>query len=433
MKKTFSIFLAVVVLTVTSCDKEYLNPSSASQNQVISDVSGLISLANGLQYKYSISRLSPNYALPTTSGLLTKELINLNTGNTDEQLLMQGGAGVVGSNSVITNLWSQSNLVSANADLILNNLSIVTDQGTKGALQAHASIFKALALGNLAMFWEKAPITTEKNAPFVTRQEVLNKAIAVLEAASAELAKATISTYFTSRIVSGIDYSNTINALIARYSLMAGNYDKALTAANAVGLGVTVKSSFSHDDLTRNALFETSFSNRNVCEPPDNQFGLPVALQTPVADKRIAFFFNATGGTGTVNRGRASFFTANTSALPIYRAGEIMLIKAEANVRKSTPDLATAVVELNKVLQKTAATDSWGIGAELPAYSGTVDAASILTEIYRQRSIELFLTGMRLEDSRRFGRPQAERGRNFLPYPFTERDNNSNTPADPAL
>ena len=86
-----------------------------------------------------------------------------------------------------------------------------------------------------------------------------------------------------------------------------------------------------------------------MCEPVDNKFGLPAALQTDPADKRVAFFFNATGGAGTVNRGRASFFTANNSALPIYRTGEIMLIKAEALVRKATPDLTdTGSTQLRK-------------------------------------------------------------------------------------
>jgi hypothetical protein len=365
--------------------------------------------------------------LPTTSGLLTRELVVLNAGNTDEQNLFQGGGSVAGSNGVITNLWNQCNLIKSNADLILTNLNIVTDQGVKGPLQAHAAIFKAMALGNLAMFWQSAPIVTGKNAPFVDRIQVLNEAISILEAAATELAKASISTAFTTRIVTGIDYANTINALIARYALMAGNNDKALAAANAVSLAVSVKSFFQHDDLTRNALFETSFGNKNVTEPFDNKFSLPLALQTPAGDGRTAFFFSAGG---SINLGRASFFTSNSSQLPLYRPGEITLIKAEAYARKN--DLANATTELNKVLQKQAASDAWGIAANLPAYSGPNTQTDLLLEIYRQRCVELYLTGMRLEDSRRFSRPSTERTREFLPYPFSERDNNPNTPADPA-
>ncbi|MFN7603034.1 MAG: RagB/SusD family nutrient uptake outer membrane protein, partial [Bacteroidota bacterium] len=152
-----------------------------------------------------------------------------------------------------------------------------------------------------------------------------------------------------------------------------------------------------------------------------------LALQTPAGDGRIAFFFSAGG---TVNLGRASFFTSNSSQLPLYRPGEITLIKAEAYARKN--DLANATTELNKILQKQAAGDAWGIAANLAAYSGPNTQTDLLLEIYRQRCIELYLTGMRLEDSRRFGRPASERTREFLPYPFSERDNNPNTPADPA-
>lgn len=433
MKHIIYIFFAMAFLSV-SCDNEYLNPSTAAEEQVVNDVNGLISLANGLQYKYTVSRASPNYTVPTASGLLTKELINLNAGNTDEQLLMQGGASVQGSNGVLSNIWNQSLLVMTSANIILDNLDIVLDQGTKGGLQAHAALFKALAMGNLAMFWEQAPITIEENAPFVPRDEILSEAIAILEAASTELAKAPLSLAFTSGIVSridvpsGIDYPNAINAIIARYALMAGDYDKAIAAADLVVK--TTRSGFRHDDISRNALFESAFSNRNVTEPQDDKFGLPPELQPSAADKRVAFFINPTAG---ANKGRASFFTANSSTLPIYRIGEMYLIKAEALVRKSPADLPGAVIELNNVITKTPASDPWGIGAELPPYTGGITEQEILDEIYKQRCIELYLSGLRFEDSRRFGRPEAERGnRNFMPYPFTERDNNTSTPADPA-
>jgi hypothetical protein len=433
MKKFIYTFLTATLFITSACDKEYLNPSAASEDQVVNDVNGLISLANGLQYKYSVTRVSPNYTVPTASGLLTKELVNLNTGNTDEQLLMQGGAGITGSNGVISNLWHQSHLLKSNADMILNNLGIVPDQGTYGALVAHASIFKALALGNLAMFWEQAPLGTGKNAPFSTRQELLEEAIEILEVAAVEFAKEPVSALFAGRIVGGHDYANTINALIARYALMAGDYSKAISAADKVV--PTAKPAFNHDEVSRNTLFESSFSNRNVTEPPPgNNFSLPVDLLTPAGDKRIPFFINSTVVTPPVNRGRASFFTSNSSAVPIYRIGEMYLIKAEAQVRRPGPDLAAAVTELNKVLTKVPASDPWGIGADLPAYSGGMTAPEILNEIYKQRCIELYLTGLRFEDSRRFGRPIAERGgRDFMPYPFTERDNNTSTPADPAF
>ena len=108
------------------------------------------------------------------------------------------------------------------------------------------------------------------------------------------------------------------------------------------------------------------------------------------------------------------------------------LIKAEVYARQATPDLVNAVIELNKVITKKPANDPFGIGADEPPYAGPLTQAAILDEIYRQRQIELFMLGLRLEDMRRFNRPATERKRTFFPYPFRERDNNPNTPADPA-
>ena len=95
-----------------------------------------------------------------------------------------------------------------------------------------------------------------------------------------------------------------------------------------------------------------------------------------------------------------------------------------------------AVDELNAVLTKTTMDDAFGVGANLPAYSGEMTQAAILEEIYRNRRIELYLTGLSLEDTRRFGRPGSgtmneERNRDYYPYPNAERDNNAETPPNP--
>ena len=96
-----------------------------------------------------------------------------------------------------------------------------------------------------------------------------------------------------------------------------------------------------------------------------------------------------------------------------------------------------AVNELNKIRTKQPTADPFGVGAGLPAYSGALTQAAILTEIYRNRCIELYMQGFKMEDMRRFARsntPNVEKRRNFFPYPFRERDNNKNTPAtDPTF
>lgn len=428
------------MLTATSCDQEYLNPSAASETQVTTDINGLITLCNGLQYRYSSTRAGVLYTAITASGLTTKELTVLNAGNGDEEQLRIGSGSITPNNGILRNLWAQNQLVKANADLVLKSVATVSgDAGTKSGITAYASIFRALALGTIAQFWEKLPVTSSDNAVFVTRDEALKEAIRTLETAATTLTATPVSSTFTTRIVAGIDLANTIQALIARYSLMVGDNAKALAAANRVDL--TKKSSFNFDDATQNPLFFNTFGNRNVTEPVNATLGLPEALRPVAADKRLAFYLSNPAGvaSGGINLGRASFFTANNAAIPVYLPGEIQLIRAEASAR--TNDLVGATTALNAVLTKT--TDAWGIGAGLPAYSGANTADALLTEIYRQRCIELFLSGLKLEDSRRFNRlapvagnaaSQVERTRTFYPYPLIEKDNNrANTPADPAI
>lgn len=423
MKKTYLFpILAAALMMVTSCEqKEYLNPSSTSEGQVVNDVNGLVTLANGLQYRFSISGGLYNFI--SANGLTTKELIVLNAGNTDLDLLGKGSGNVQGNNATLTTLWAQSHLTKSNADIILKNLDKATDPAFKSGLVAYASIFKALALGTLAEFWQQAPIKTGKNIAFNTREEVLKEAIALLESAAAAVAATPPSADFTRQVVNSVDLPNTAQALLARYNLMLGEYEKALTAANKVDL--TKKSAFNFDDVSQNPVFFLSFGNRNVTEPVNTSLGLPDALKPVAGDKRVGFYTQTTTPTRNLGTG---FFTANNAAIPVYLPGEMMLIKAEVLARQNKP--ADAIMELDKVLTKT--TDVWGIGAGLPAYAGAKDVASVLTEIYRNRCIELFMSGLKLEDSRRFARPDTERNRNWYPYPTTERQNNTSTPADPA-
>jgi starch-binding outer membrane protein, SusD/RagB family len=421
--------LAVFALSFSACDKEYTNPSTAGEQQVVKDVNGLIALANGLQYRYSIGRTSPVYCMITGSGLTTKELLVKNAGNTDEQQLMDGLGNVAAGNSVVSRNWEQCNLIKANADLILNNLGPIGDPPTKNSLICYANLFKGLALLQQGTNWEQAPLAVGRNAAFSPRTDVLKAALALFEGGATASTGLTISTKF----IGGINFPNTFNALIARTNLMLGNYDAALTAANKVDL--KSKSNFTYDDATRNPIFDVSYSGVNVCEPVDSVMGLPAALKPDAKDKRVLFYLKAKTKVATANMGKG-FFTANTAPIPVYLPGEVILIKAECYARQTK--LPEAVTELDKILTKKAADDVWGVGADLPGFAGDkTNKDAILNEIYRQRCIELFNSGLKLEDSRRFGRPGpkdtgSERSRNFYPYPQNERDNNTNTPSDPA-
>jgi hypothetical protein len=279
----------------------------------------------------------------------------------------------------------------------------------------------------MAMFWEQVPAGIGANVTFVNRVDGFTQAIATIDKALAAISAAAISSAFLSNIPAGVDITNTLHALKARYSLFAGNYAQALTSANAVDL--TKKSTLNYDAVNLNPIFETVTSTNNVYAIVDSVMGLPAGVQPSPADQRVPFYISTNAG---APRFRVKGFGGTTtSAIPIYLPGEIILIKAEAYARQNM--LPQAVTELNKVLTKKPADDPFGVGANLPAYSGAVTQPAILLEIYRQRRIELFMSGLSLEDMRRFGRPNTEKKRNFFPYPFRERDSNPNTPADPTF
>jgi starch-binding outer membrane protein, SusD/RagB family len=419
-------FLLTTVAFSSACKKEYLNPNAATADDVLTSAKGLTGVTVGLQKNYSTTRAGILYATITLNGLTTNELISINTGNTNEERLVAGGVQVDGTNSVLLNVWAGANKIIYDADNVINNAANLPDKNYAAGLIAYASIFKALAVGNLSEYWEKVPAGTGQNVTFISRVDGYNKAIATIDNALAVVAANSISTSFLGNIPSGVDIPSTLNALKARYALFAGNYALALTAANAVDL--TKKSTFTYDAINLNPIFEIATSTNNVIQPKNINLGQTGANVPDAGDARIPFY-TVINTTVRINGFGAGTFTQ----FPIYLPGEMTLIKAEVYARQATPNLTSSLTELNKIVTKTAATDPFGVGAALPALTGPYTQQQLLDLIYKHRCIELFMSGLKLEDMRRFAQPLADRKRNFFPYPFAERDNNTNTPPDPTF
>ncbi len=441
MKNNMRNILAIAVLggltiAQVGCKKDYTDPNKATDEQVFSSSKGLTGVVVGLQRVHTLGRASNLYNLVTINGLITNELIVVNTGNTSEVQLAAGGTAVDGNHAMLTTFWSNLNKVIYDADKVLANAPALADKNYASGLIAYASIFKALALGSLSEFWEKIPNGIGTHVNFIDRIDGYKKAITVIDDALAAITANPISAQFLSAIpltpppavqVPGIDISNTLHALKARYSLAAGLYAQALASANLVDL--SKKSFFLYDALSLNPLYEVATSTNNVVQPKDSTLGLqPVSLEPSLADKRIAFY--TTLNTTILPRYRINGFgAAAASVFPIYLPGEMTLIKAECYARM--PDLVNGLIELNKIVTKTPASDPFGVGADLPPLIGPFTQAQLLEQIYKHRCIELFMSGLKLEDMRRFNRPNSERKRNLMPYPLRERDNNPNTPPDP--
>jgi starch-binding outer membrane protein, SusD/RagB family len=422
---------AIVLLFQASCKKDYVNPNAAPDQLAFSSPQGMTGVAVGLQRVYTAGRASSLYNRVTINGLLTNELTVLNQGNTGEYQLQFGSApSVDGTNTLLGGLWTSSNKIIYDAEKVIAAAQTLGDKNYASGLVGYASIFEALALGDLSMFWEKVPATVGLNVTFIDRAQGYAKAITIIDKALATISANAISATFLLNIPTGIDIVNTLHALKARFSLASGNYATALTEANLASL--TVKSVFNFSSVNVNPIYETHTSTNNVCGAIDTTtLGLPAGVQPDPNDLRLKFY--TTSAIASKIKGFAPLSTP-TNAWPVYLPGEMTLIKAEVYARQSTPDLVNALIELNKIQTKTPASDPYGVGANLPAYA-PLTQAQILDQIYKHRCIELYMSGLKIEDMRRFGRPNSERKRNLLPYPFLERDNNPNLASipDPAF
>ena len=424
--------LLALTLAFSACEKDFTNPSAATEDQVLNSAEGLIGLTVGIQKRWSVGRQSPVYATVAGAGFSTFELRLINPGNLAENEVSIGKGTLTGGNGIVANIWEECLLTRNEADKVLANASKVPDAGVRSGLIAMASIFKALANGTLAQFFEQVPLETTDNARFSPRNSALQDAISVLETAKATITSTPVSAAFMSKTPASINALNTINALLARYNNMLGNHDAAISAAGAVD--PSSKSTFVYDGVNTNPIAFVSILTNNVYQPVDLTLGLPAGLQR-VNDLRLEFYFQDLMPMNNDFRA-AGFFNSATAAIPVYVPGEMLLIRAEAYARKDM--LTEAKAELDKVLHKEDSDDVFGIGADDTGYSGPMTKEAILEAIYTNRCYEMMMSGMRLEDSRRFNRPgpndaNEERNRNFYPYPNSERNNNTNTPADPAI
>jgi len=444
MKKLTRILLVVLgVLSFTACETDFNNVNQPAENQVLTTPEGLLGISVGMSEHFATSTYAAIVEIP---GLTTREFGNTSTFVTPSELVL-GGTLLNSDNAGITRLWSRLLRDKGMAESILANIdNVEMDPGTKAGLSAYAKWFKAMTLGYLIQNFEQAPINNdiEGKATFYSRSEVLNECINLLESANSDIATNPISDEFFGYI-SNLDLENVINAYLARYNLFAGNYTAAINAANAVDIvDPSKKSEWWYDGTaTENSIWSFTVNDDPDTKPQDN-FGLIGSYAPESGDGRIDFYLSSTNETETdygmhdVDNALGFFMHSDTS-IPVFLPGEMLLIKAEAYAMSN--DLPNAIINLNLVREKT--DDVFGVNATLGAWTGDENSQSeILDEIFKNRSIELFMSGMRFEDSRRIhpnltiptgGDYFIERNRNYYPYPFNERENNPNTPADPSI
>jgi len=270
-----------------------------------------------------------------------------------------------------------------------------------------------MAYGFLIEAFEK--ISIDGGATFVDRPAALSEILSLLASAKADVTGTALTADFTGTILApNFDLLNTIRTMQARYSLAAGANDAALGFANEVPGTASAVITFAGADINPfNNLFHGQkffgaiSTYRSNAEPGDtrvDQF-TKAAVVAPL------------GGATLVE---TNVFPTDASPIPVFSQDELSLIRAEALARLNR--LPEAIAQINIVRARA------GLGAKT---SGDLPTqAAVLDQVFSERTYSLFASGLHWADERRFGKISLAKVR-YLPYPFTVRATNPNTPSNP--
>ncbi len=427
--------LLIILLAVQffSCRKTDLSLAPPREEDIMSTTESIVQALVGIKYRFAVNGIHGNgvvFNTITANGFTTGEIALKAGSNQDFNQLSAGRNAIAPNNALLTNLWANCLLINSTAKKLKEStFKVVKDSAVLYQLIKYIHLYQALSIGTLAGFWQYIPIETGAEASFVTRNQALLYAVKLLDSAAA--------LPLTTSALSGamgneINLRNSLLAISARYSLMLGDsaaifYEAAKQKASQVAL--SSRSVFVFNLQNQNPLYRSGFTSASGYLAKAD-FGLPVSLAFTRGDGRDTFYTRGSAFSG-YGFGRSDF-----DSIPLYLPGEMLLIQAEVHTRQG--NLANAKQFLDQVLTKRNVNDAFRVGAGLTPYTVPQDSSSLMTQVYRNRCIELYMTGLKLEDARRFKRPEpassaAESNRLWYPYPSQERNGNSKTPPDPSI
>lgn len=408
------------LLALGACELDFTDPNSPSETDVISSPGTLSQVAVGLQALYSEQLVDPIYV----TGLVTNEIGATPTAFESYRNADTGGL-LTGSDGPATEPWAGQYDVIRTANVLLTNAENVGfGPGTTSGILALAKLYKGMALGNLYQIYDQAPVDVSDvsdDVPFASRPELIAEALRLLEEARQHVATTAPSAEFNTRILApGFDLPNTINAMLARYHLIAGNLDLAMAAAQRVNLGVLSEFRFAAADV--NPLWNLWYNSGNAYQMRAKQ---SFRLEAEAGDQRVAYWVSPDTIAGASERmDQIARYNTSGASYPVYFPDEMRLIMAEVHAREGR--LPEALGLVNDV--RTQCTSPLNEPtACLPALTlaDVPTQAAMLDEILQQRRYELYLQGLRWSDLRRFGQPLKFE---FMPVPTTECDRNSEAP-----
>jgi starch-binding outer membrane protein, SusD/RagB family len=408
--------LAVALGGACDLDLNLTNPNAPTETEVLSSIDGTLALSLGMQEQFAGSI----HHYVRAPALVTDEWGTGQPALLSDQSLFLGanidpGFGVVSEpyGTTYRVIRSANNILAAAPNLNLG-------RGLEVGLTSTARLFKAMALGMAIQNFERVAIDIDQNgAAPQDRATVLAEVLRLLEAARADLATVSDAdlAVFRSRALSpGFDLRNTVDAMLARYYLIAGQHQNAITAAQRVN--PSVLSVFTFPAPTRNPINNYAFGARYVAALRS------FVTEAEAGDRRPAYWVNteATPFLGSPPNAQLLLlrqYANNNDPFPVYLPGEMLLIRAEAHARLGQLDQARTLI--NQVRTRCNVTNQ--PAACLPALTAAQlpDQAAILRQVAYERRYELYMQGLRWEDLRRLGQFAGRQPKvAWLPFPERE-------------
>ena len=418
------VLAVVATVSLAACDLDLTDPNNPNEEDIVSDPTGLKQIGIGLQAEYGNELVDPVYV----DALVMDEIGAPPVTTFESFRRVDAGLSIDNDLGPSTEPWAGMYDVIQIANVLLTNVPQVTtlQAGTASGLIALAKTFKAMSLGNLLQIYERVPLETGLNnqtAQFASRAEGLAEVLRLLNEARTQLTTTPVSTEFNNDVIApGFNLPNTIDAMIARYSLIAGDLAGALAAAQRVNLTVFSEMRFSASDP--NPLWNLFLNGGNSTRMlPEDRF----RVQAQAGDRRVAYWVteaNTVGEAGPLDA-HARYATRDVS-FPLYLPDEMRLIQAEVYARQN--NLPQALTLVNEVRTPCTSALPEPIAC-LPALTSTdvPTQAAMLDAIYRERRYELYLQGVAWSDARRFGKPLKY---NFMMVSAAECSRNTAAPPE---
>jgi starch-binding outer membrane protein, SusD/RagB family len=229
--RQFGLSLALIAaLGSSACDLDFSDPVNPPEDEAISTVRGLKAVGVGLQGEWGNEVSDPIYV-----DALVTDQIGAISAAFESYRNADAGLPINNSEGPSTETWTGMYDVVQIANVLLTNVPLVPMQpGTQSGLLALAKLFKAMAFGNLLNVYERIPLNVgidNLSPTFATRAEAQAEVLKLLNEARQHILTVPVSAEFNADVIApGFDMANTIDAMIARYSLDYGD----LTAAAAV-------------------------------------------------------------------------------------------------------------------------------------------------------------------------------------------------------